>query len=586
MQTNKARNGSSEVPHKTSPITPKSSHGSKASGSESDSVNSKLTPKKASTAKTMERRSPRSPAIERKRPIRMNELETEITHLQEELKKTKDQLSSSESSKKRLQSEAEEAKKQLATVSAKFEKSQQQLVEFTEAENTRLQELRKISQERDKEWQSELEALQKQHLVDSVTLGSAMNEIQRLKQCEAAQAKDSERTQSELDTLKDDLAVTLSIVEKLKIQTVESGKAEDEAKLMVSETQKQLEIAHSTIASLCAKGSNLEEALNSTISKLEESRVRVSALEELVKELQGLVEGDEDGREVHHAIGASESELENINMRERELESLLNNKETEFQILSEMNKQLQEKIEKCKAKQLDSELEQLRSENADVRECELESTLQRLSAELSDSKVLLIDKDTELQSFSEMNKQLKEEIEKCKANEFDLGMKLMKVNTFVTELKSNLMDKETELQNLLEENEQLTLKLSMKESEHQKKYAEVVSEADKNGKKVTNFIEQLEAAKSMNSEMEAELRRLRVQSDQWRKAAEAAAAVLTPGSNLRAGERTGSLDSDFNLISGKLMSSPFSDDLDDESPKKKNSNVLKKIGGLWKKGPK
>jgi len=33
------------------------------------------------------------------------------------------------------------------------------------------------------------------------------------------------------------------------------------------------------------------------------------------------------------------------------------------------------------------------------------------------------------------------------------------------------------------------------------------------------------------------------------------------------------------------MHSPFSDDLDDESPKKKNGGMLRKFG-LWKKSPK
>ena len=44
-----------------------------------------------------------------------------------------------------------------------------------------MQELRKISQDRDRAWESELEAVQKQHSMDSATLASAVNEIQKLK---------------------------------------------------------------------------------------------------------------------------------------------------------------------------------------------------------------------------------------------------------------------------------------------------------------------------------------------------------------------------------------------------------------------
>ena len=44
-----------------------------------------------------------------------------------------------------------------------------------------MQELRKISQDRDRAWESELEAVQKQNSMDSATLASAVNEIQKLK---------------------------------------------------------------------------------------------------------------------------------------------------------------------------------------------------------------------------------------------------------------------------------------------------------------------------------------------------------------------------------------------------------------------
>lgn len=108
-------------------------------------------------------------------------------------------------------------------------------------------------------------------------------------------------------------------------------------------------------------------------------------------------------------------------------------------------------------------------------------------------------------------------------------------------------------------------------------------EADKSSRKAARITEQLDAAQAANSEMEAELRRLKVQADQWRKAAEAAAAMLSTGNNGKYVERTGSLD--YNTIGGKL-GSPYSEDLDDDSPKKKNSNMLKKIGVLLKKGQK
>ncbi|CAN1274888.1 Interactor of constitutive active ROPs 3 [Linum perenne] len=117
----------------------------------------------------------------------------------------------------------------------------------------------------------------------------------------------------------------------------------------------------------------------------------------------------------------------------------------------------------------------------------------------------------------------------------------------------------------------------------------ITEEADKSSRRAARVTEQLDASQAANSEMEAELRRLKVQADQWRKAAEAAASMLSTGNNNgKFVERTGSLDSSNNVnyttIAGAMVGSPFSEDMDDDSMKKKNGNVLKKIGVFWKKG--
>ncbi|WVZ11242.1 hypothetical protein V8G54_015772 [Vigna mungo] len=101
----------------------------------------------------------------------------------------------------------------------------------------------------------------------------------------------------------------------------------------------------------------------------------------------------------------------------------------------------------------------------------------------------------------------------------------------------------------------------------------VMEEADRSNKKAARVAEQLEAA---NLEMETELRRLKVQSDQWRKAAEAAAAMLSSGNNGKLTERTVSMDNNYKC-------SPYAEDSDDDFQRKKNGNMLKKFGVLWKK---
>nr|GMD40950.1 interactor of constitutive active ROPs 2, chloroplastic-like [Ipomoea batatas] len=85
----------------------------------------------------------------------------------------------------------------------------------------------------------------------------------------------------------------------------------------------------------------------------------------------------------------------------------------------------------------------------------------------------------------------------------------------------------------------------------------ITEKVDKSSRKVARVTEQLDAAHAANSELETELRKLKV--------------------------RTGSMD--YHTIGGKL-GSPFSEDMEDDYPKKKNNNVLKKIGVLLKKGQK
>ncbi|XP_010920923.2 LOW QUALITY PROTEIN: interactor of constitutive active ROPs 3 [Elaeis guineensis] len=604
MQTPKSRTVSSEVPQRTSPATPRSTRVAKTEGHESDSSTSAHTPTKTPTErspKVVERRSPRSPATERKRPSRISELESQLTQLQEDLKKTKDQLSSSEAGKKRAQQDAEEAKRQLQDMSAKVEDSQHQLVEFSAAEETRLQELRKISQERDRAWQSELEAIQKQQSVDSTALASAMGEIQRLKQqlenavkSEAAEAKNTEEAHAELQALKQDMAETLASLENLKIQLRAAEKSEAEAQAMVSEAQHQLQMARTTVETLNSEGLKLRESLSSVTSELEESRAQVISLEETVKKFLA----DKLAEEVDHnkleksGFGSWESEVE-------KLQSALEAAKIKNQEENDQN-----------TMQIQSAYEQLERMKTDygLREAELESVLKNARTEIAELKAALVDRESEVQKLAAVNKKLNAEIEKAQVNQVDSEMeaKLMKSITDIAELKANLMDKETELQSILEENETLKSEIGKKETESHKSYEAVVAElelakaaeqeammklggvteeADKNGRRAARAAEQLEAAQAMNSEMEAELRRLRVQSDQWRKAAEAAAAVLTTGNHGSFMERSGSLD-EYNTVAGKLMNSPFSDDLDDESPKKKDKNMLKKIGGLWKKSPK
>ncbi|XVF69375.1 hypothetical protein PTKIN_Ptkin11bG0076400 [Pterospermum kingtungense] len=624
MQTpNKARNGSLEVPQRVSPRPVRQPKPTSLDTEAVSTSNPANRTSKEKSPKVVERRSPRSPVSEKKRPSRISELEAHVSQLKEELKKAKDQLSSSESCKKQAQQDAKESKKQLLDVSAKLEESQKQHLELSASDETCAVELHNISLERDQGWQSELEAIRRQQSLDSAALALSVNEIQRLKdqlemvaESEAAQTKKAELAHLELQSLKENLAETLSLVANMKNQLKDSRESEAHAQGLANETLLQLEAAKKTVEALRLEGKKAVEAYNCISSDLEQSRERVSSPEGLVNKRKvglGLIDGngslllesDGDCIIVEHQARESEKPQE-----PHQLEAEISSLKSE---VARLRSALETAETKCHEEQIRSTLqmksahelvEQIKSE-ASSRQVELLADLEKANFDMAELKANLMDKETELQGISEENKELHMKLEKnlSRQRQSEVENELKALKEAVVDLKANMMDKETELQNISEENELLRLEISKRQMDKGKSNDKVAAElevarsaeqeailklglameeAEKNNRRAARVAEQLEAAQIANFEMEAELRRIKVQSDQWRKAAEAAAAMLSTGNNGKFMERTGSLDSNYNPVLGKDCS-PYAEDMDDDLLKKKNGNMLKKMGFLWKK---
>ncbi|KAL6145864.1 hypothetical protein ACLB2K_056548 [Fragaria x ananassa] len=563
--------------------------------------------------KVAERRSPRSPVAERKLPRRVSELESQLSQLQEDLKRAKDQLNSSESAKRRCQKEAEEAKNQLLAMSAKLEESEQQLQEISASEDARIQELRQLSQDRDRAWESELQAVQQQRSMDSTALASAINEIQKLKDqlemvadSKATQSRHADSADAEIQTLRMELSETLSLIEKLKTELSDCKESEARAVDLIDSTHMQLERANATIESLKSDKTKGSEYYNSLSMELEQSKDRIKSLESLVSKLQAEV-AISNSNQLVNSSGNSKLAREDENEETVQLKEELNCLKSEVSQLrsaldaAEMRYQEEYIQSTLQIRSAYDEVESTKSESC-RREAEWASELKHVRDQVEDLRTQLMDKENEKQNLSEENDRLSLQIENnlsTQGGESELATELKKSETALVELKASLMDKETELQKIAEENEMLKIELQNKEMESNKinndavvsaeaareaerealiKVGHLTEEADKSTQRVARVTEQLDAAQAANSELEAELRRLKVQADQWRKAAEAAAAILSTSNNGKFVERTGSLDSHYNPLS-----SPYSEDLDDDSPKKKSVTMLKKIGVLWKK---
>ncbi|XP_009768731.1 interactor of constitutive active ROPs 4-like [Nicotiana sylvestris] len=175
----------------------------------------------------------------------------------------------------------------------------------------------------------------------------------------------------------------------------------------------------------------------------------------------------------------------------------------------------------------------------------------------------------------------------------------------ISSLKSKLEEKEKELQIFCQENESLRTELNekmleissakVKEEETCLKLNQVTRELETSKNDAVNIEEKLEVTEKAKEALENEMKKLRVQTEQWRKAADAAAAVLAGGVEMngrRLSERCGSMDKHYGNVFepavggyGSYMGSPgLVDDSDDVfGHGKRKGSGIKKFGDLWRK---
>ncbi|KAF8080666.1 hypothetical protein N665_0929s0019 [Sinapis alba] len=166
-------------------------------------------------------------------------------------------------------------------------------------------------------------------------------------------------------------------------------------------------------------------------------------------------------------------------------------------------------------------------------------------------------------------------------------------------LKAKLYDMEKEHESLGKENKSLKNQLSnsasemsnvkVNEDEMVSKVSRLGEELDESRAKTAHLKEKLESMEEARSALEAEMKKLRVQTQQWRKAADAAAAVLS-GEFER--DRSGSAEKCFagglfdpNAVVGFVEPPGMADDFDDGlgGSGKRKSSGMKMFGELWKK---
>ncbi|KAF4393008.1 interactor of constitutive active ROPs 4 [Cannabis sativa] len=205
-----------------------------------------------------------------------------------------------------------------------------------------------------------------------------------------------------------------------------------------------------------------------------------------------------------------------------------------------------------------------------------------------------VQKDSKLVDISIEPPPALEELEKSTMKELALK------NDEIKMLRTKLEEKEKEVDVYGQENENLKNKLEeaaskissgqTKEEEMSLRLSQLGEDLESSKSNAAQLSEQLKSVEAAKEELETEMKKIRVQTEQWRKAADAAAAVLSGGMDMngRISERCGSMDKHFGGSYepqaggfGGFMGSP---DLDDGfgSGKRKGSGI-KMFGDLWRK---
>lgn len=168
-------------------------------------------------------------------------------------------------------------------------------------------------------------------------------------------------------------------------------------------------------------------------------------------------------------------------------------------------------------------------------------------------------------------------------------------------LKARLYDMEKEHESLGKENESLKSQLSDSASEMSNvkaneddmasKVSRIGEELEESRAKTAHLKEKLESMEEAKDALEAEMKKLRVQTEQWRKAADAAAAVLSGEFGMNGRDRSGSTEKCFagglfdpTAMAGFMEPPGMADDSDDGlGSGKRKSSGMKMFGELWRK---
>ncbi|CAN7067446.1 unnamed protein product [Brassica rapa subsp. trilocularis] len=478
-------------------LSPRAARPLKLAALETDSSSSPISANnripKDTSPKVSDRKPPPSPFSE-KRPSRTTELESLVSQLQYDLKKAKQQVTVSETSKKQAKQEAEEFRKQLQEVSSKLQVTKNQVLE-EDTDKTGAFNHRSVSQG----WDLEFGATSTD---ERGGLDVVVQEIRQLKlqiemvaSSEADHVKQAELRNSDIHLLRGNLMDTLFLVENFSNQLKDCEVTDAETKALATETLRQMENAKKAVEELKSDGTKAVDSYKKMAVELEQSKSRMVWLGGLVTKLlanPGVLENHETLLKDYASLKLGES-----NEMNEEISSLRCEVERLRAALEASGKKDQEGNVKASSR--------LRIQ------AELRFELKTAKSKIDKLEARLVDKETELKFISEENDTLCLLLKKNQ-KETDAEAELKQQREVIKNLKADLMDKETQLQIVSDQNETLKSDIHKRETDIQDvlmKLGFAMREAEKSSQRAVRITEELDATRASNSAMETELDKLK-----------------------------------------------------------------------------
>ncbi|XP_078156004.1 WEB family protein At3g02930, chloroplastic-like [Carex rostrata] len=469
-----------------------------------------------------------TPASEKSsRPLKLSELQEQVTVAQEELKKAREKLEGIEKEKAGVIEDLKDARRMIEETNEKFEEAlsaKRRAEEAWEIEKFRAIELEQSSidsmQKKEDEWRKKLEITQKQHSQDIAALVLTNKELEKAKS-ELAKAIDAkcaalnraeeisktvEENEKKMETLNEEINRLKGLLAtELENKTKEASEIITQMEAEAVEMKAGLEKAKKTEEKLM----HMEELVEGLKIDLAYSKRAEVESTQLVEELKKRAEGLENRvEELDECNTMKECSIVSMTKELEENSSILNVKESEICNLKEKVQLLEPELAKYKEDAEKSgfrvdvtqkEVDHLRAK-VESFELKIEDLEAAKREAMNKERMASLKIESLLEERNRIFKEketMKDELDSSKKAMGDLASALREVSSEAREAKERVLVKQAEIESF---NSQIS-EITTFSSNAQHKYESEIEEANKEISRLRKTVDKLEMeAKSSKEE--------------------------------------------------------------------------------------